>query len=133
MQRTRRYWSWTLALLAGAAPACSEELGPERMETTRGTGVVREGGQPVGGGWVECGPVAGTVGDMRPAPVRRAGTFDADRVAVGRNVVGLVQAPIRIRGGKQLFHTFRSLIRRHIPAGSAPGLDIDLVEEVVRY
>jgi hypothetical protein len=134
MGQVRRYWKSRLAGLAlmGLAPGCREELGPVRFPTTRVTGVVREGERPVGGGWIEFLPVDGTVGNLRSAPLRPDGSFEADRVAVGTNQVGLVAAPVGSLLA-QRFHPMRSPIRRAIPAGPSTTLTIDLIEEAVHH
>ena len=129
----RHAWRYSIAILAALAGGCKEELGPEQFKTTRVTGFVHEGIHPVGGGWIEFAPVGGTTGDIRSAPLRPDGTFDAGKVPVGRNVVGFVQSNINMPGGKAFFHTFRSPIRRDIPANSTVRLDINLLEEAIRY
>ena len=135
MGLVRRYWKSRLAGLAlvGLSPGCGEELGPVRFPTTRVTGVVREGERPVGGGWIEFQPVDGTVGNLRSAPIRHDGSFEADRVAVGTHQVGLVvPAPV----GSPLTRRFapqRSPIRRAISAGPATTLTIDLIREAIHH
>jgi hypothetical protein len=119
-----------LALLVVTA-GCREELGPEPMPTTRVRGVVREGRRPVGGGWIEFVPVEGTVGNLRSAPLKPNGSFEADRVAIGRNVIGLAHAPTALPSSR-IFETFTSPIRREIPGGSVTTLDLDLIEEAFR-
>lgn len=133
MGRNRRTWLSRMALLAllASAPGCGEELGPVPFPTTRVAGRVSEGPQPIRGGWIEFLPVDGTVGDLRSAPIGRDGSFDADKVAIGLNQIGLADAP----SGAILaprFPTFRSPIRRVIPAGQSTPLNIDLVEEAIR-
>ena len=122
-----------LFLLGLLAPGCSEELGPERFPTTRVAGIVVEGGRPVAGGWIEFIPTDGTVGDIRSARIGRDGSFQADRVAIGENVIRLVNAPINMPGGEKLFGQFSSPIRRKIPLEPDGRLAIDLLEEAVRY
>ncbi len=131
MMWARRCWFGGFAVVVGLAAGCAEELGPERMRTTRVTGVVRVGDRPVGGGWIEFIPVDGTVGNMRTAPLASDGSFEATRVAVGSNIVGLAHPPIALPGGR-LFETFRSPIRREIPAGPTTRLDLDLLAEFIR-
>jgi hypothetical protein len=121
-----------LNLLALLAPGCSEELGPERFPTTRVAGTVVEGGRPIGGGWIEFIPIDGTVGNLRSARIGKDGTFQADRVAIGKNLIKLVNAPITITGGARLFERF-PIIRRKIPPQPDGLLTIDLLEEAVRY
>jgi hypothetical protein len=117
----------------GPWSGCSEELGPERMETTRVIGEVQEGSYPVRGGWVEFAPVDGTVGLMRSAPIGPDGRFAADRVAVGVNRVGVVGAPLRVAGRRRLFETLRTPIRRTIPGGPSTTVAIDLLDEEVQF
>ncbi len=127
-------WLMLMVLLCGLlAPGCSEELGPERFPTARVVGRIVEGGSPVGGGWIEFLPTDGTVGNMRSARIGKDGSFQADRVAIGENVIRLVNAPIGIPGGAILFGKFSSPIRRKIPVRPEGLLTIDLVEEVVLY
>ena len=122
-----------LFLLGLLAPGCSEELGPERFPTTRVAGIVVEGGRPIAGGWIEFIPTDGTVGNIRSARIGRDGSFQADRVAIGENVIRLVNAPINMPGGEKLFGQFSSPIRRKIPLEPDGRLAIDLLEEAVRY
>ena len=127
-------WLYPRLLLLGLlAPGCSEELGPERFPTTRVAGIVVEGGKPVGGGWIEFIPTEGTVGNIRSARIGRGGSFQADRVAIGENVIRLVNAPINMPGGEKLFGQFSSPVRRKIPLEPDGRLAIDLLEEAVRY
>src|SRR5438132_13339166 len=72
---------------------CAEELGPVPLRVARVQGVVRERGRPVSGGWIEFVPVDGTVGNLRSARLHQDGSFEADRVAVGTNLIRLVNAP----------------------------------------
>ncbi|MGZ3433833.1 MAG: hypothetical protein ACXWN0_18690 [Isosphaeraceae bacterium] len=122
-----------LLLLGLLAAGCSEELGPERFPTTRVAGIVVEGGRPVAGGWIEFIPTDGTVGNIRSARIGRDGSFQADRVAIGENVIRLVNAPINMPGGEKLFGQFSSPVRRKIPLEPNGRLAIDLLEEAVRY
>ena len=115
------------------AAGCSEELGPERFPTTRVAGVVVEGGRPIAGGWIEFIPTDGTVGNIRSARIGRDGSFRTDRVAIGENVIRLVNAPINMPGGGKLFGQFSSPVRRKIPLEPDGPLAIDLLEEAVRY
>ena len=122
-----------LLLLGLLAAGCSEELGPERFPTTRVAGIVVEGGRPVAGGWIEFIPTDGTVGNIRSARIGTDGSFQADRVAIGENVIRLVNAPINMPGGEKLFGQFSSPVRRKIPLEPDGPLAIDLLEEAVRY
>ncbi len=72
--------SW---IVLGAC-GCSEELGPERFATAKVRGMVTVGKSPVSGGWIAFDPVEGTRGNLRIARIRPDGSFEADRVPVGR-------------------------------------------------
>jgi hypothetical protein len=122
-----------VAMAVVSAAGCREELGPVSFATTRVTGVVREGGRPLGGGWIEFMPVDGTVGNLRSAPIGRDGRFEATKVAVGRHLVGFVAAPIGRPDVRQRFEGPNSPIRLAIPPGRATNLDIDLLEETLRH
>lgn len=122
------YWGWPFVVLAALLAGCREELGPVVARTARVTGEVRVGGIPVRGGWIEFGPIDGTVGNLRTAPIGRDGRFDATGVAVGRNRIGLAQAPIAMQ---RQFRLTDSPIVRDIPAGGAE-LSIDLLVEAIR-
>ncbi|MHC5537970.1 hypothetical protein ACYOEI_07030 [Singulisphaera rosea] len=122
-----------MALSLGVlASGCAEELGPPSLKTTRLEGLVTVGGQPVGGGWVEFTPIEGTVGKLRSARIGSDGKFVVDRVAVGRNSVGVVDAPIdpKFTG---MFHPFSTPIHLTIADGSRVPLSVDLLEEAVRF
>jgi hypothetical protein len=119
-----------LSLAAG----CGEPMGPpERFETTTVSGVLLEGGRPVGGGWIEFIPIDGTVGDQRSARIAADGSFRAQRVPVGAVALRLVNAPIRMPQGAAPFGRFSTPIRRKISAGTEAPLRIDLVDEAVLY
>jgi hypothetical protein len=120
-------------ILAVLGSGCGEELGPERMPVTHVSGVVVEGGNPVGGGWIEFIPVEGTVGNFRSARLCPDGSFEADQVAVGENALRLVNAPIKTPGWARLFGAFTTPIRRIIPRQPRQPLKIDLVEELILY
>jgi hypothetical protein len=113
---------------------CREELGPVAFRTTRVRGLIVEGGRPVGGGWVVFIPSDGTVGNLRTAPVGRDGRFVVSGVAVGRNHIGLDNAPIRLPDGRQTFTPLSSPIVREITPGAEVTLPtIDLLEEAIRH
>jgi hypothetical protein len=112
---------------------CSEELGSVPMRVTRVRGVVREGNHPVSRGWIEFVPVEGTVGNLRSARIHPDGSFETDRVPVGKNLVRLINAPIEPPGAARLFSSFLSPIRRVIPEEPTAPLTIDLVEEAILY
>jgi hypothetical protein len=121
-----------IASCAALIEGCSEELGPERFPTTRVSGVVRAGGRPVTGGWIEFVPVEGAVGNLRSAPIGPDGTFVADRVAVGTVAIGVVGAPLDGEPG-QVFRELAHPIRRTIPDGPSAPLEFDLLEEAILY
>ena len=85
-----------------AAGGCTEELGPENLPVARVSGVVREGDRPVGGGWIEFIPVDETVGNLCSAKLGVDGSFNAKSVAVGVNLIRLVNAPLKTPGANQL-------------------------------
>ncbi len=127
-------WLFLSLLVSGLLTlGCSEELGPEHFPTTRVTGIVVEGKRPVGGGWIEFIPCEGTVGIMRSARIAKDGSFQADRVAIGENLIRLVNSPIAIPGGAILFAKYSSPIHRKIPPHLDVPMTIDLMEEVLRY
>jgi hypothetical protein len=126
---SRPYWKWLLPAAAVVLTGCSEELGPERFETARVSGIVLEGKRPIGGGWIEFMPLDGTVGKLRSAPIRPDGTFEADGIAVGANSVGIVGAELKMPEGRRLFDTLKTSIRRTIPKGGTAELKIDLLDE----
>ena len=132
-RRPRRSRPGGLALLALLMVAgCREELGPVQYRTTRVTGIVRVGSRPLGGGWVEFHPVEGTVGNLRSAPVAPDGTFAVDRVPVGVNQVGFQKIPVDPALGR-IFHPLSSPIRCTIPEGPSTRIEIDLLEEAIRF
>jgi hypothetical protein len=96
-------------------------------------GTVREGTRPLSDGWIEFFPVNGTVGNLRSARLRADGSFEADGVAVGENLIRFVNAQIESPRGAQLFASYSSPIRRVISDRPAPPVEVDLVEEAIRY
>ncbi len=111
---------------------CSEELGPEKMVVTRVTGFVARGVRPVSSGWVEFYPVEGTVGNLRSARLHADGSFVAENVAVGTNLVRLANSSISAEGARNVFGAYTSPIRRKIVANSHEPVIIDIVEEAIR-
>jgi len=124
---------FALAWVALGFCGCAEELGPERMPVTRVKGRVTEGGRPVRGGWIEFFPIDGTVGDLRAARLEADGSFDADHVAVGLNVIRLVNTDIQHRDAARLFGAYSSPIRRTIPERPGDPLAIELADEAKRW
>jgi hypothetical protein len=123
-----------LLMIAGLlSSGCSEELGPVPMPVTRVRGIVREGDRPVPGGWIEFIPVERTVGNLRSARLLPDGSFDAEGVAVGKNAIRLVNVALESPRFVQLFCPFTSPIRRVITEPPTAPLDINLVQEAVRY
>lgn len=127
-----------LSLLALGESGCREEWDPERRPTTTVRGAVLVGKAPIGGGWIQFHPVEGTVGDLRIAPIRPDGSFQVDRIPVGRVLVGLDQIPVGAiptsagRFDARGFGSLRSPIRRTIPARGGIDLRIDLIDEAAR-
>ena len=140
MDRSPRPLFPTLVLVLIGLSGCSEELGPERPPTTKVRGVVRIGKRPVGGGWIQFEPFEGTAGNLRVAPIRPDGSFETDRVPVGRLVIRLEHLPIEAIPtpsgpiGVQAFQAIlrTSPIRRTIPDGKDVDLPIDLIDEAIR-
>jgi hypothetical protein len=150
--------SLTFAGLGLVLTGCGEELGPvpKQVARVRGVvpvvpprfpglrrqvpkqvarvrGVVREDRRPLSGGWIEFYPVDGTVGNLRSARIRQDGSFEADGVAVGANLIRFVNARMESQGAAQLFGGYSSPIRRVITDRSETPLDVDLVAEAIRY
>jgi hypothetical protein len=122
-----------MAGLGLLSSGCAEELGPVPLRVAHVRGWVRQGDRPVPGGWIEFYPVDGTVGNPRSARLHQDGSFQADRVAVGVNLIRIVNAPIEPPAAARLFAQFSSPIRRTIPERSVGPLSVDLVEEAVRF
>jgi hypothetical protein len=122
-----------LLWMSFVASGCSEEIGPERLPVARINGVVREGSRPIAGGWIEFIPVDGTVGNLCSAKLGADGSFDADKVAIGVNLIRLVNAPLSTPGAIKLVGTYQSPIRREIAARPTIPLSIDVVDELIRY
>ncbi len=112
---------------------CEEELKPVPLRVVHVKGVVREGKRPMSIGWVEFFPVDGTVGNLRSAPLRTDGSFEADGVAVGANLIRLVNAPIESPDAAKLFGAYSSPIRRVIPDRAETPIEVNLVDELIRY
>jgi len=127
MRKQSRYWKGAATILLALLSGCREELGPERFVTADVTGKIVVGGRPIDKGWIEFLPVEGTVGRLRSAPIRPDGTFEAERVAVGWNQVGLVNVPL-VGDLSRTFHPLSSPIRRKI-AASGGAIEIDLLVE----
>jgi hypothetical protein len=127
---SRCRWLAALGALALAAGGCGNELGPERMPTTRVVGRVHIRGEPVGPGWIEFNPVDGTIGLLRVAPIAPDGTFVANRVALGRNAIQVAHA----RNLPPAFRDFGriALVRREVSETPATRIDIDLQDELLR-
>lgn len=128
MRKDSRYWIGAATILLGLLSGCREELGPEQFNTTRVIGKIVVGGRPVDKGWIEFLPADGTVGRLRSAPIRTDGTFEAERVAVGWNRIGLVNVPLA-GNLSRAFHPLSSPIHRKISA-SGGAIEIDLLVEL---
>jgi hypothetical protein len=124
----------TLALLPGG---CSEELGQFVPPVAHVAGRVTEGGRPITGGWIEFFPVDGCVGNLRSARLRPDGSFEADKVAVGFNLIRLVNTNISSVPARLIaphaFNQYTSPIRRTIPAQLTAPLRIDVYDEAVQF
>ncbi len=122
-----------LVILAAASLAgCRDALGPEEIPTAEVSGVVLMSGEPLGGGWVEFQPTDGARGNARSARINPDGSFRADGVAIGRNAIKLVHAPIKPPSAAQLFSR-ASPIRRTIPANPEEPIRIDVFQELLLY
>ncbi len=135
--RPRRRLAAGLAALI--ACGCGEELGPRAMPTARVVGRIRYGGQPIESGWVEFHPVGGTVGKIRSARIGPNGRFEADRVAVGTNILLFINPPseedsngIRNHGILGEF-TAKPIVRRAVEPVGPTELDIDLRDEYATF
>jgi hypothetical protein len=123
----------------GTAAGCSEELGPEKFETTRIKGRVISNAKPVTTGWVEILPTEGTMGNLRTAKIQPDGTFETDGTPVGKVAIILVkippdQYPTPFGTVPSLvFQVVNSPIRRTIPPGTECRVDLDLGVEAFRY
>ena len=122
-----------MVCVAFGSPGCSEELGPERMIVTQVKGVVKHGQLPVSGGWVEFLPVEGTVGKLRSARIKSDGSFQAERVPVGLNLIRLANAPLGSVGAERLFGSYTSPIRRTVLAQSTQLIVIDVIDEAILF
>jgi hypothetical protein len=133
----RRWLSWlrsiALTWLAVGSSGCSEELGPEQLIVTRVKGFVREGRSPVTAGWIEFFPVEGTVGNLRSAKIGKDGSFEAENVPVGVNLIRLANAPLGSPNAKRLFGSYQSPIRRTIPREPTEHLVIDVFDETILF
>ena len=130
---TARLRQLAIAGLGLLLTGCGEALGPVPTRVVHVRGTVREGTRPLSSGWIEFFPVNGTVGNLRSARLRVDGSFEADGVAVGENLIRFVNAPIEAPRGAQLFGSYSSPIRRVISDRHAPPMEVDLVEEAIRY
>ena len=137
----RGRFRWLLA--AGAsiliASGCGEDLGAPAMPTARVVGRIHFGGQPIGSGWIEFHPVDGTIGTIRSARIGPDGRFEAERVAVGENVVLLVNPPSRVGpNGLRDYGVFGvftryPIVRRTVGPNGPTALDIDLRDEYLAF
>jgi hypothetical protein len=125
--------SIALAWLAVGSCGCSEELGPERMIVTPVKGFVREGRSAVTAGWIEFLPVEGTVGNLRSAKIGKDGSFEAEHVAVGVNLIRLANAPLGSQNAERLFGSYQSPIRRTVLPQPTEPIVIDVFEEAIRF
>jgi len=134
-ERTPIVWLvWMLVLsIAPGVSGCGKVLGPERMPVTALSGVVTEGRRPVAGGWIEFIPVDGTIGKLRSARLNADGSFDAKGVAVGVNLVRIVNARIESPAISRLVGSFGSPIRRMVSEEDRQPLAIDLLDETMRF
>jgi hypothetical protein len=132
----RRQHSWfrliTLATLALAQAGCADELGPEPMAVVRVTGMVSNGRSPVRNGWIEFIPLDGTVGNPYSARIREDGSFVADRVSVGLNLIRLAHVSLGSNDAERMLGAYHSPIRRVISARSTKPLNINVFDEILQ-
>ena len=128
---SRGVWLATLAL--AWLPGCREELGPETLPVASVRGQVTEGGKPVSRGWIEFYPVDGALGNLRSIRIGPDGRFAAHGVAVGRNLVRLVNMPVSSLAVRQILGAFHSPIRRNIPPGGNQAIQVDVIDEFMSY
>jgi hypothetical protein len=134
MTNMRRVAMLLLSLALASLPGCAEELGPEEMPVTKVKGRVTEAGRPVNKGWIEFYPVDGTIGKIRSARLAEDGSFEADGVAVGVNLIRLQTREIlSSTTEKRMFGAYSSPIRRKISQEPAGPISIDLIEEATRH
>jgi hypothetical protein len=126
-----RLWIPRLAAcsLAICSIGCHDVLGPEKMHVTTVLGRVTQGGRPLSRGFIEFVPVDGTVGRMRSAQIRKDGTFHAVKVAVGINLIRLVNTDIENNDLRIGFGSYASPIRRKITDPPGGQLELDVIEE----
>jgi hypothetical protein len=137
MIKARKPVVWLVAMsvtwIAPGVFGCARALGPEPMPVTAVRGVVTEGRRPVGGGWIEFIPVDGTIGKLRSARLNADGSFEAQGVALGVNLIRIVNARIESRAIARLAGSFASPIRRVASKQDRRPLAIDLLDETVRF
>jgi hypothetical protein len=124
-------WARELRGIVLLAAGCREELGPETMQVTHVSGVVRVGEPARRRRLDRVHPDRRDGRQHAHGPPDADGSFEATRVAVGTNLIGLAHPPITLPGGR-LFETFHSPIRRDIPAGPSSRLSLDLLAEFYR-
>ncbi len=115
-----------------AASGCSHALGPENLPIATVSGRVMQGTRPLDHGWVEFFPADGTLGNLRSARIQPDGSFSTSGVAVGLNVVRLVDVPIESKEIRGLLGAFHSPIRRRVHAGGESSMMIDVFAELRR-
>ncbi len=125
--------SGLVCLVLALGTGCSGALGPETFPVASVKGRVTEGGKPVTRGWIEFYLVDGAVGNLRSARIAPDGTFAADGVAVGQNLVRLVNMPIETLAIRRILGAFHSPIRRRIPPGGDKTIVVDVADEFLRY
>jgi hypothetical protein len=137
MTKQRRTVVWLVWIsvisIAPGVWGCARVFGPERMPVTTVRGSVREGRRPVAGGWIEFIPVDGTIGKFRSAQLNADGLFEAKGVAIGVNLVRIVNARIESPVIARLVGKFASPIRRVVSQEDQQPIEIDLLEEAVQF
>jgi hypothetical protein len=134
-RRRSDFWLRLLALvwLSLGLSGCADELGPQPMPVARVRGKVTEGARPFTRGFIEFFPIDGTVGNPRSARIQADGSFETDKVAIGLNLIRLVDIDTKAASLKSWFGAYLSPIRRMIPKRPAGPIEIDVIDEWIQF
>jgi hypothetical protein len=125
-------WASSIALVLGVS-GCAGVFRPEEMPVASVEGVVTEGRRPVGGGWIEFIPAAGTIGKLRSARLDADGSFKTTGVAVGVNIIRIANARIESPVVARVVGEFASPIRRTVSSSDRRSISIDVLDETLRF
>jgi hypothetical protein len=132
-----RRFAWLCSISVAVLPlclsGCSDVFGPEQMTVTRVTGSIKNNGAPVKRGWIEFVPIDGTVGKICAGKIQADGSFEVAHVPVGMNLIRLANAPLGSAGAERLFGSYHSPIRRVVREQATEPVDIEILEEGLRY